>query len=52
MSGGKQSFTDVVGVNREGRKELFNTEQGASPGGMMGNEEMEVECHRGKNPLC
>lgn len=41
MSGGKQSLTDVVGVNREREKELFNMEQGASPGGTMGNEEMK-----------
>lgn len=36
-----KSFRDLVAVNREGGKELFNRVQGASPEGMTGNEEME-----------
>lgn len=36
-----KSLTDLVGVNRERGKELFNRVQGASPEGMTGNEEME-----------
>lgn len=26
--GGEQSLANVVGINREGRKELFNTDKG------------------------
>lgn len=36
-----KSLTDLVEVNREGGKELFNRLQGASPEGMTENEEME-----------
>lgn len=36
-----KSLTDLVGINREGGKELFNGVQGASPEGMTGNEEIE-----------
>lgn len=28
MLGGEQSLANVVGINREGRKELFNTDKG------------------------
>lgn len=36
-----KSLTDLVGVNRERGKELFNRVQGASPEGMTENGETE-----------